>query len=106
MNNSGIQPVGVSILILPDAIEQATKSGIVLATATQLEREQLRQTDGIVIEIGPHAYYDEKPRCEVGQRIIMAAYSGMIREGSDDKTYRLIKDNDVIAIITKEKENV
>ena len=103
INSSGIKPVGVSILILPDSVEQKTASGIVLATDTQLEREQLRQTDGVVIEIAANAYYDEKPRCKVGDRVIMAAYAGMVRKGLDDKSYRLIKDNDVVAIITKGK---
>ena len=103
INESSIKPVGVSILVLPDAVEQTTSSGIVLATDTQLEREQLRQTDGVVIEIAANAYFDEKPRCEVGDRVIMAAYAGMVRKGLDDKTYRLIRDTDVIAIITKEK---
>lgn len=103
INTSGIKPVGVSILILPDAVEQKTESGIVLATDTQLERQQLRQTDGVVIEIAENAYYDEKPRCKVGDRVIMAAYAGMVREGLDNKSYRLIKDNDVVAIITKGK---
>lgn len=103
INTSGIKPVGVSILILPDNVEQKTASGIVLATDTQIEREQLRQTDGVVVELAANAYYDEKPRCAVGDRVIMAAYAGMVRKGLDDKSYRLIKDNDVVAIITKGK---
>ncbi len=105
-NNSGIKPVGISVLVLPDSVEKTSASGIVLATDQQLEREQLRQTDGIVIELAENAYYDEKlPRCKVGDRVIMAAYAGMVREGIDEKAYRLIRDSDVIAILIKGKEN-
>ena len=110
MNKSGIVPVGVSILVLPKQLDGKTASGIITATDAQLEREQMRQTDGIVVAVGPIAFYDEKdghgnvvPRCKVGDRVVMKAYAGMIREGLDDLTYRLIADNDVVAIITEEK---
>ena len=112
-NKSGITPVGVSILVLPDQVEEVTEAGVIVATAIQIDREQMAQTDGEVIAIGSHAYYDEKkegviiPRCKVGDRVIMAKYAGMVREGNDGLTYRLIKDDDVKALLDKkEKENV
>ena len=101
MNNSGIHPVGVSILIQPDKIEQTTASGIVVSTNETNTREQMRQTDGLVIELGPKAYYDEEPRCKVGDRVVMAAYAGMMRVGNDGMEYRLILDDDVKAILEK-----
>lgn len=105
VNNSGITPVGISILVLPDNVEQTTASGIVVSTDTQHSREELAQTDGEVIAIAPHAYFDEAPRCKVGDRVIMASYSGIVRTGNDGLRYRLIKDNDVVAILEKVKEN-
>lgn len=101
-NSSGIHPVGVSILVKPDPVEQTTASGIVISTNSEHAREEMRQTDALVIEIAEHAYYDETPRCKVGDRIIMAAYAGMVRKGNDGDTYRLIKDNDVVALLEKE----
>lgn len=105
-NKSGITPVGVSILVLPEAIKTETESGIALMTHAQAEREQLKQTDGVVISIGPRAFYDELdennkivPRCKVGDRVVMTAYAGMLRKGIDGAMYRLIKDDDVIGII-------
>jgi co-chaperonin GroES (HSP10) len=104
-NGSGIWPVGTSVLVLPDPVEQTTESGIVVSTHAQHEREEMKQTDGIVVAIGPNAYYDERaPRCKVGDRVIMAAYAGMVRKGNDDKTYRLIKDDDVVAILVKDEK--
>jgi co-chaperonin GroES (HSP10) len=102
VNTSGITPVGISILVLPDEVEDKTESGIVLATDSQLERSQLAQTDGLVVAIAEHAFFDEKPRCKVGDRIIMAKFAGMMREGNDGSMYRIIKDNDVVAILAKE----
>jgi co-chaperonin GroES (HSP10) len=104
-NNSGIWPVGISVLVLPDAVEQTTDSGIVLSTHGQHAREEMGQTDGEVIAIAPNAYYDEKPRCKVGDRVIMAKYAGMVRVGNDGLTYRLIKDDDVVGILEKGKTN-
>lgn len=101
-NLSGIEPVGISILVDPDIVEQTTASGIVTSTSTENEREQLRQTDGVVIAISVGAFEDEPTRCKVGDRVIMAALAGMIRKGVDGKNYRLIRDVDVVAIL-KEK---
>lgn len=106
MNESGIIPVGVSILVLPDQVEETTESGIVIATPSELERHQLKQTEGIVVAIGPLAFYDEKdgrgnviPRCRVGQKVVLTAYAGMIKKGKDGKSYRLVRDNDVIGVL-------
>lgn len=106
MNNSGLHPVGVSILVLPDQVKTKSESGIELMTLQMAEREQLRQTDGEVIAIGARAFYDELDengnkieRCKVGDRVIMAAFAGMVREGKDGLSYRLIKDDDVVGLI-------
>ena len=105
INDSGIYPVGISILVLPDPVTQETESGIVLSTHEQHEREEMKQTDGVVVAIAPDAFYDERsPRCKVGERIIMAAYAGMVRKGNDGRTYRLIKDDDVVAILVKDEK--
>jgi co-chaperonin GroES (HSP10) len=110
-NKSGLTPVGVSILVLPEQIKTTTESGIELMTASQAEREQLKQTDGVVIAIGPRAFYDEldssgkvEPRCKVGDRVVMIAYAGMVRKGNDNLLYRLVKDDDIIGIL-EEKTN-
>lgn len=101
MNNSGITPVGLSVLVEPEQIDETYgDSGIVVGTPDQLEREQMKQTDGIVLAIGPEAWHDEKnPRCKVGDRIVMKAYAGMIRKGIDGKSYRLIGDTEIIGIL-------
>lgn len=105
-NTSGIWPVATSVLVEPDQVAQTTESGIVVSSNAQHEREEMKQTDGVVVAIGPHAYYDEKqPRCKVGDRVVMAVYAGMVRKGKDGKTYRLIKDDDVIALLEKDENN-
>ena len=106
LNNSGIKPVGLSILVLPEQVAEKTAAGIILGTPMELEREQLKQTEGVVVEIGPLAFHDELdekgnriPRCKVGDRVVMTAYAGMIKEGKDELKYRLIRDCDVIGVL-------
>jgi len=101
-NTSGITPVGLSILVEPEQVEEKTESGIITATTDQLDKLQMAQTDGIVLSIGPMAFYDEKtPRCKVGDKIIMKAYAGMLKKGIDGRQYRIIADSEVIGILEK-----
>lgn len=101
MNTSGIQPAGHVILVKPKVVEETTKSGIVLATATQRSREHMGQTEATVIALGPTAYSDQaQPWCAVGDQIIFARYAGTERVGADGEVYRLINDLDVKAIYT------
>jgi co-chaperonin GroES (HSP10) len=104
-NSSGLTPVGISLLVLPNQVEQTTDSGIVLMTDQELSRHEMKQTDVVVIAIGPQAFDDEpQPRCKVGDRVITAAYAGILREGNDGVKYRIIRDHDVIALL-EEKED-
>lgn len=100
MNISGIRPTGHILLVLPDEVETTTSSGIVLATHSQQQREEMAQTEAVVIELGNTAYQDQaSPWCEVGDRVIFAKYAGTVSKGRDGRTYRLINDLDVKAIL-------
>lgn len=99
-NKSGIKPVGYSLVVEPDQVEEQTAAGIYVGTPEQIEREQMKQTDGVVLAIGPMAFSDEKEnRCKDGDRIVMRAYAGMIRKGVDGRAYRIIADTEVIGIL-------
>lgn len=101
-NESGITPVGISVLILPEQVEEKTSSGIIVMTEKEKARWEMKQHEAQVIAIAPNAYYDEKePRCKVGDYVIIAAYSGILQEGKDGKKYRLVKDDDIVAILDK-----
>lgn len=100
-NKSGITPVGHVVMVLPDSVEMTTESGLVVMTETQADREELGQTDGLVVAISDEAIQD---RFKVGDRVIMTKYAGMIRVGNDGVRYRLINDTEIKAIIA-DKEN-
>ena len=96
----GIKPTGHMLLVLPVEVEVITKSGIVLATATQTQRESMAQTEAEVIALGNTAYSDQPvPWCRVGDQVVFARYAGTICQGKNGKTYSLINDLDVKAIL-------
>lgn len=99
-NASGIHPVGHRILVLPDEVEHKTASGIVLATASQQQREEMAQVDGVLVAVGDNAWADQlAPFAKVGQRVMFGKYTGIVRVGKDEKKYRVLSDLDVVAVI-------
>jgi len=60
----------------------------------------MAQTEATVIALGNTAYVDQAaPWCKVGDRVLFAKYAGTMCQGLDGKTYRLINDLDVKAIL-------
>lgn len=112
-NKSGIYPTGGHILILPDDIEEADKTyraakkaGLVLPD-TAKDKEQAAATSGIVIAIGPTAWYDiddGSPWAAVGDRVSYGRYAGKVIQGQDNVSYTLINDNDILAKLVFEEE--
>jgi co-chaperonin GroES (HSP10) len=103
MSEHGINPKGHRVLVLPDAIETKTASGIITSTGAATLREELAQVDGVVIAMGNTCYIDQpEPWCKVGDRVIFGKYSGIIRKGNDEKMYRFINDLDVVGTVDEE----
>lgn len=95
-NESGINPCGWRVLVKPKEVLEKSAGGIILATETTKEREQLSNTTGIVIAMGDQCYRDgPSPWCSVGDKIIFAKYAGLLYKGKDGQQYRMINDKDV-----------
>jgi chaperonin GroES len=93
-----IRPVGYRVLVEPDKIDEKTKGGLFLPPTTQ-EREQHAAIKGTVIAVGAQAWDDDdEPWVGVGDRIIFAKYGGFEVE-DEGKTYRILNDEDVVAIV-------
>lgn len=99
VNTSGMQPVEYKILIAPEAIEEVSAGGIVLAGKTT-EREAMAQVKGTLVAIGGNAFEDWKGDIpQVGDKVWFAKYAGFNVKGSDGKDYRLCNDKDLAAIV-------
>lgn len=101
MNTSGIKPIGEQILIFPNPVEQTTETGIQLMTDVQLEREELGQTEGVVVALGSKVGEVE---FAPGDTVIFNKYSGLLMDGLDEQRYRLIDQKDIRGVF-KENEN-
>ncbi len=96
-------PKGHRVLLLMDAAEKVTSGGIVIVDSA-VEREQTGAESGVVLEIGPDAWYDKGSRwAEVGDRVYIARYAGKQIDGGPygypDRKLRVVNDEDILGTI-------
>ena len=102
INESGINVRGHRVLILPDAVETKTESGIITSVGGFTDRDQMAQMKGVVVSIGNTAWADQvEPWAQLGDEVLFAKYSGATYKGNDKKEYRIISDLDIVATLDK-----
>jgi co-chaperonin GroES (HSP10) len=103
INESGLKPLGRAILVEPYTPER--KEGLIVLPDEVLQRQQTIDQRATVIEIGPSAWCDENgPRAKVGDKVLIARYSGHMATGTKDgKQYRFVNDRDIFAAIEVEE---
>jgi chaperonin GroES len=94
-----LKPLADRLVVEPKEREQTTASGLVLPE-TAKEKPQ----EGTVIAIGPGRRDDDGKRIEMdvalGDVVLYAKYGGTEIK-IDDKKYLILKESDVLAIVTK-----
>lgn len=103
LNTSGIRPTEYNVLFLPDEVSTTFKGSSLIKPVDLKDREQMVATKGTIVAVSPLAFgYERFPEGaeepQAGHRAIIAKHAGMEIEGADGKTYRLIKDKDVVAL--------
>lgn len=100
-NESGLQPVEYNIVVRMDPVEEKTSSGLIIPQS-KVDRDELSADEGTIVATSPHAFsyadWGDVSPPKVGDRILMAQFDGRIWKRGD-RTYRLIKDKSVIAVI-------
>ena len=99
-----VHPAGHRVLVKLKAYEEKSAGGILLCSDTKLKDAQKRATqEATVIEIGRTAFKafdDGHPWCAVGDKVLIAKYSGEDREDQETgDIYRLINDEDIFAVL-------
>jgi len=101
-----IKPCGHRVVVKVDPIVTKTESGIEIIVDETLEKAQ--QMRGILVAIGPQAWkafskdYDGDNWANVGDYVLFSKYAGKNVSDPVDKTeYKMLNDEDVIAIITE-----
>jgi chaperonin GroES len=79
------------VLILPDEVENVTKSGLILSLKG---KDEEHPTNGTVVTVGG----DKDLILKVGDKVIFNKYSGTTIE-VEGKNYVILKESDVLCII-------
>lgn len=101
MNTSGIEPLDVRVLVLPDEVKDKTAGGIFIPETAQ-EKEKYATVKGTLIALGANAFAEASVSTlfkapQPGDRVMIAKYGGVNTPGKDGKEYRLLNDVDVVA---------
>lgn len=94
-------PIGWSVLIAIPQPEETYESGVLKAAITK-QHEQILSSIGLVIDMGPQAYSDErfggKPWCKAGDYVMFRPNSGT-RFKMGKREYRLLNDDSIEAVV-------
>lgn len=119
MNESGLEPVGHAILLLPyqPDYDRARSVGILIPDEDMRLSSLMVEMRGVVVALGPLCYRNEqhswlrqlftpfRPRCKVGDKVLYSKFSGALVHGTmDGKMYRMVNDQDVFVKIVNEAE--
>tara|TARA_R110000868_G_scaffold17182_1_gene75830 strand:+ start:469 stop:798 length:330 start_codon:yes stop_codon:yes gene_type:complete len=92
-----MHPLGFRVRLSRKKAEEVTEGGIILTEDTK-DKEGAAETRGVVVAIGNRAWTDkgdEKDRCEVGDTVMIAKYSGT-PINKEDKCDIIVNDRDII----------
>jgi co-chaperonin GroES (HSP10) len=102
-----IKPAGHRVLILADKIDKM--KGSIILPSEYRNRMDMENIFGTVVALGMTAFKafdDGVPWCKVGDRVAFAKYGGFIIEDPETKeVFRLLNDEDIVAIVIDPKEN-
>ena len=98
-NDVGIVPKGFRVLVLPMETETKTEGGLILVEET-VKKEKAANIRGQVIALGSDCYADKRSAyCEEGDFVLFAKYAGLLYTGADGQEYRVINDEDIVAVL-------
>ncbi|MDB5584306.1 MAG: hypothetical protein JWR80_9482 [Bradyrhizobium sp.] len=100
----GVEPVEYNVVVAPEDTEQVTRGGIILTNIAK-ETNDLASQKGRLVAVSPHAFtyatWAEGSRMpQIGDAVLFAKYAGALVNGADGKDYRIVKDKDIIAVLT------
>ena len=104
INESGLIPLGHRVLLYPEVIESTSAGGIIIPKEVT-HKERMAQITATVVAVGEGCWLDTTVPawCEVGDKVLIGKFAGLLYDGEDDKEYRIVNDMDIVAKI-KEKQ--
>lgn len=102
-NDSGLIPTEFCVVVEMDPIQE--KVGSIFLPGDVQAKDKLSADEGTLLAVSPaafsYAHWPEGARKpEVGDRVIFRRYSGLLREDTArGRTFRLLNDKDIVAIV-------
>ena len=96
-----LKPVLHRIILKLDDVEEVTESGIIIASEL-IKKERKAVEVGTVVSIGDTSFKDYgggDNTISVGDRVIIAQYSGKTVKDVDGTEYVVVNDEDILVII-------
>ena len=103
---------GYRILVKPDPVETVSKGGIIMVLDEKLERSG--QQFGVVVGIGHTCwanratdgeFVEQERWCKAGDRILYSKHAGrFVYDPDTEEELMIMNDDDVLAIVRKEKD--
>lgn len=94
MNESGLSPLGVAVLVKEYKPER--KIGVIVIPENVKGRQAMIDARCEVVAIGPNAWHDEiEPRAKVGDIVLVSQFTGFMAGGADGQLYRVVNDRDI-----------
>lgn len=81
--------------------DKTTESGLIIPTMAT-EKDFLKGGSGKIVKIGVLSFLDHDGTApQIGDSVITNLHSGFLYRDSNDNHYRLIKDQDILAVVGK-----
>jgi len=101
----GFEPFEYNVIIAPEEVQEKTAGGLFLPEIAK-EREGLATVRGRLVSVSPAAFdyatFPEGTRFpRAGDEVIFAKFAGILIQGDDGREYRLCKDRDIAAVVTR-----
>lgn len=101
-NVTGLAPLGRAVLVEP--YEPEWNKSVIARPDNVAERSMMVETRAVVLAIGPNAWTNEPARAQVGDKVLVAKFAGVLcRSPLTRKTYRVVNDNDIFLRIDAEE---
>lgn len=102
MNQSGLRPLGRAVLCQP--YEPEFKRTMIAIPQNVRERTMMNEMRAVVLDIGPEAWAGTTRRAEIGDKVLISKWSGVIVHGTlDGQPYRMCNDEDIFCAIEAEE---
>lgn len=110
----GLTPIKYRVIVRPEHDDGTitTASGFTLLKPDQTtERDQMSVVEGEIIAVSPMAFtWDEWPKDapppKAGDWVVFASYSGKLIKGNDGEEYRIMNDDDIMAVRDRDASQV